>query len=592
MSYTFTEGKYRAFVRTDFLKAGSSLSTIHKDGRSYEFVYDAPAPPVEYFVFRTNQNVMLDPDTLEVPNSRLVNSGTYKGLNYAIYANGLCIVSGTQDTAMTSEDESPWYDNAEYIYTKCDIIGGYVFKNTSVRELEVGSLGFVANTNENPDALFKGSAYEYINIVEFDPSNTNTLRMLFNSVDTVEIDGLAELGTKITHVSNMMHMLSGLHRSGGNRNIFLSVGTNNIDEYSAGAFGLTGENTELVLHVSKGVPSICAAHTQNDHPLKRLTFSCDSFETTYAVSPFRSSGAKSIRVLKLNTSGQTIFSDLFYNCKYVEDIQIYSISGFTTAAATACYGMFENCTNLKRITDENGHNYELDTTNIRYANDMFSGCENLEELPFARDNDGINFPSLYGGPNMFYKCFKQTENVWPYLEIKLSSSVMGSFNNFCEESGFKGVVVRFNQNRLSSFPTFDQGCKNSQVELVTIEINSSSANTGYSVNAKYFRELCEGCTKLIYFQYLGASNLAVYIAGDVSKMFYGCSNLTDVELAYLRLAGTVDTTDMLTGCSRLDEFVTPGGSESFSITLPKTMYVGGTAYTVATLKNTKYDTTP
>ena len=42
MSYTFTEGKYRAFVRTDFLKAGSSLSTIHKDGRSYEFVCDAP----------------------------------------------------------------------------------------------------------------------------------------------------------------------------------------------------------------------------------------------------------------------------------------------------------------------------------------------------------------------------------------------------------------------------------------------------------------------------------------------------------------------------------------------------------------------
>ena len=37
MSYTFTEGKYRAFVRTDFAEVGSSLPTKYVNGRKYEF---------------------------------------------------------------------------------------------------------------------------------------------------------------------------------------------------------------------------------------------------------------------------------------------------------------------------------------------------------------------------------------------------------------------------------------------------------------------------------------------------------------------------------------------------------------------------
>ena len=586
MSYTFQKGKYRARIKSSFDRNNGNTG-VYSYSEYYPFEYDVN----EIFTFRTNPDVIVDLETLTAPNSTLVDSGTYKGLSYKLYANDLAIVTGNQTETMTNTDESPWYNETiHYIYINANITGGYVFKNQHVFERKIGHLGFVENNTFSPIRLFANTEdfpYACLDVTGIDTTNTTNLGYMFVGcyigwssyangpigIETINVH------SGITSISSMLAFdYMGVDPRGGIHYVDLTLdwNTDNVsDAYSA--FSTSG-SVNLTIHVTKALYGMFRSRGS----FGQLDLSVDSINVSDLTYLFAECGADMITIKRLPTATATSMNSMFYNCR-AEYINILSTSGFDTSAVTSMSAMFEGCDQLKHIYSGN-NDYIMDTSSLSYAPTMFKNCSSLEKMPFISDGaSSQSFPALYTATEMFYNCFKQTEDEYPYLEISLGKG--SNFSNAFEQCHFKGVSITY-QGNVSSSSNFSSAFKDSDVELIMIIWNSTRNSAGAS-----WASIAEGCTKLEYFSALIPSNYRMR-ASSLYRAFYGCSNLLEVTLTNLEQnSGGISTTDMLTGCTALTELETPYGPFD-PITLPKTMYYNGTAYTTASLANKTYTSTP
>ena len=96
----------------------------------------------------------------------------------------------------------------------------------------------------------------------------------------------------------------------------------------------------------------------------------------------------------LNTSEMTDMSDMFYNCKKLQSLDV---SNFNTAKVNYMNGMFYNCRKLQSLDVSNFNTAKVE--NIRY---MFDGCENLLSL----DVSNFNTANVENMSGMFNNCSK------------------------------------------------------------------------------------------------------------------------------------------------------------------------------------------
>lgn len=181
-------------------------------------------------------------------------------------------------------------------------------------------------------------------------------------------------------------------------------------------------------------------------------------------------------------------------------------AGFRDETHTTCSKWFSGCTNLTSIEGiEN-----LNTSNVKYMNEMFGQCSNLEMLDLSH----FNTENVGNMSNMFNGCTK-------LRDLNISS---------------------FNTEKVTNMYGMFYGCSG----LDTLDL--SHFNTRY-VRKNGMNYMFNGCSSL---SSLNVSNFTTDKPGmQLDGLFQGCSSLQTLDLSSFDTGGASSVTDMFDGCSAL-----------------------------------------
>ena len=201
-------------------------------------------------------------------------------------------------------------------------------------------------------------------------------------------------------------------------------------------------------------------------------------------------------------------------------------AGFRDETLTRCSKWFSGCMNLTSIEGiEN-----LNTSNVKYMNEMFGQCSNLETLDLSH----FNTEKVENMSNMFNGCTK-------LHDLNISS---------------------FNTENVTNMYGMFYGCSS----LETLDL--SHFNTRY-VRKDGMYYMFNGCSSL---SSLDVSNFTTdKNQMSLDAMFQGCSSLQTLDLSSFDTRGAKSITDMFDGCSALQtiyvskDFKIPYGVKSLNM---------------------------
>lgn len=181
-------------------------------------------------------------------------------------------------------------------------------------------------------------------------------------------------------------------------------------------------------------------------------------------------------------------------------------AGFRDETHTTCSKWFSGCTNLTSIEGiEN-----LNTSNVKYMNEMFGQCSNLETLDLSH----FNTENVGNMSNMFNGCTK-------LHDLNISS---------------------FNTENVTNMYGMFYGCSS----LDSLDL--SHFNTRY-VRKDGMNYMFNGCSSL---SYLNVSNFTTYKPGmQLDGLFQGCSSLQTLDLSSFDISGAGSVNYLFDGCSAL-----------------------------------------
>lgn len=181
-------------------------------------------------------------------------------------------------------------------------------------------------------------------------------------------------------------------------------------------------------------------------------------------------------------------------------------AGFRDETNTTCSKWFSGCTNLASIEGiEN-----LNTSNVKYMNEMFGQCSNLETLDLSH----FNTEKVGNMSNMFNGCTK-------LHDLNISS---------------------FNTENVTNMYGMFYGCSS----LDSLDL--SHFNTRYVRNDQ-MNCMFNGCSSL---SYLNVSNFTTDKPGmQLDGLFQGCSSLQTLDLSSFDISGAGSVNYLFDGCSAL-----------------------------------------
>ncbi len=181
-------------------------------------------------------------------------------------------------------------------------------------------------------------------------------------------------------------------------------------------------------------------------------------------------------------------------------------AGFRDETHTTCSKWFSGCTNLTSIEGiEN-----LNTSNVKYMNEMFGQCSNLETLDLSH----FNTENVGNMSNMFNGCTK-------LHDLNISS---------------------FNTENVTNMYGMFYGCSS----LDSLDL--SHFNTRYVRNDQ-MNYMFNGCSSL---SYLNVSNFTTDKPGmQLDGLFQGCSSLQTLDLSSFDISEAGSVNYLFDGCSAL-----------------------------------------
>ena len=181
-------------------------------------------------------------------------------------------------------------------------------------------------------------------------------------------------------------------------------------------------------------------------------------------------------------------------------------AGFRDETHTTCSKWFSGCTNLTSIEGiEN-----LNTSNVKYMNEMFGQCSNLETLDLSH----FNTENVGNMSNMFNGCTK-------LHDLNISS---------------------FNTENVTNMYGMFYGCSS----LETLDLSHFNTRNVRKDGMNY---MFNGCSSL---SYLNVSNFTTDKPRmQLDGLFKGCSSLQTLDLSSFSTGGASSVTDMFDGCSAL-----------------------------------------
>lgn len=291
------------------------------------------------------------------------------------------------------------------------------------------------------------------------PINASTCSFMFVDINVPEID-LTEFDT--TNVVNMDYM-------------FLKADLG--DSFSLGSI----TNTQA-----------------NDAGRNILTLNTEG--VTSMSGMFKDCKVKHLDLSSLRTHNVTDFSDMFYNCDSLIDL---NVDGFDTSNAEDFNGMFNGCHKLTQLNVKH-----FNVNSVLHISYLFSGCRRLKVI----DLEGWDFSQISDANEMFGYCWK-----------------------------LEKIIANFNFKMIKGMATMFDEC----FCLSEVDLTHSDLSHVFDFGYMFFN--CEGLKKISFSP--GIWRKAKYTL----SMFGNCKALERLNLPDINLNDVVRSYAMFDDCDNLKE---------------------------------------
>ena len=336
---------------------------------------------------------------------------------------------------------------------------------------------------------------ESIDLSSFETENLQQMPHMFYSCTKLETLNLSSFATP-----NMTSMLSAFQNCKNLKTIYVTSAFT-TDKVTEGPFAFAG--CVNLPNYNPDKTGVEMAHTGAGGYLTAATASWVRWDAPTGTLSFHRSATK--------PAGDNIL-DLGYgnypnwDTHAAEIKKVVFKAGFRDETHTTCSKWFSGCTNLTSIEGiEN-----LNTSNVKYMNEMFGQCSNLETLDLSH----FNTEKVGNMSNMFNGCTK-------LHDLNISS---------------------FNTENVTNMYGMFYGCSS----LDSLDLSHFNTRNVRKDGMNY---MFNGCSSL---SYLNVSNFTTDKPGmQLDGLFQGCSSLQTLDLSSFDTGGASSVTDMFDGCSAL-----------------------------------------
>ena len=336
---------------------------------------------------------------------------------------------------------------------------------------------------------------ESIDLSSFDTENLQQMPHMFYSCTKLETLDLSSFATP-----NMTSMLCAFQNCKNLKTIYVTSAFT-TDKVTEGSFAFAGCGN--LPNYTTDKTGVEMAHTGEGGYLTAATASWVRWDAPTGTLSFHRSATKPV--------GDNIL-DLGYgnypnwDTHAAEIKKVVFKAGFRDETHTTCSKWFSGCTNLTSIEGiEN-----LNTSNVKYMNEMFGQCSNLETLDLSH----FNTEKVGNMSNMFNGC------------TKLHNLNISSFNT---------------ENVTNMYGMF-YGCSS----LETLDLSHFNTRNVRKDGMNY---MFNGCSSL---SYLDVSNFTTDKPSmQLDGLFQGCSSLQTLDLSSFDISGAGSVNYLFDGCSAL-----------------------------------------
>lgn len=229
-----------------------------------------------------------------------------------------------------------------------------------------------------------------------------------------------------------------------------------------------------------------------------LTFNTEG--VTSMSGMFKDCKVKHLDLSSLRTHNVTDFSDMFYNCDSLIDL---NVDGFDTSNAEDFNGMFHGCNKLTQLNVKH-----FNTNSVLHMSYLFSGCRRLKVI----DLEGWNFSQVSDANEMF---------------------------GYCEK--LEKIIANFNFKMIKGMAFMFDCC----TKLSEVDLTHSDLSHVFDFGYMFFN--CEGLKKISFSP--GIWQKAKYTLG----IFGNCKALERLNLPDVDLNDVVRSYAMFDDCDSLKE---------------------------------------
>lgn len=391
---------------------------------------------------------------------------------------------------------------------------------SSLRSLDLSSF----NTSKVIDMnlmFYMCTNLESIDLSSFDTENLQQMAHMFYSCTKLETLDLSSFATP-----NMTSMLSAFQYCKNLKKIYVTSAFT-TDKVTEGRYAFAG--CVNLPNYNPGKTGVEMAHTGAGGYLSAATASWVRWDAPTGTLSFHRGATK--------PAGDNIYELQYgnrqdWNDHAAEIKKVVFKAGFRDETHTTCSKWFSGCTNLTSIEGiEN-----LNTSNVKYMNEMFGQCSNLETLDLSH----FNTEKVENMSNMFNGCTKlrdlnissfNTENVTNMYGMFYGCSSLDSL----DLSHFNTRYVR-----KDGMNYMFNGCSS----LSSLDVSNFITDK----NSMQLDGLFQGCSSL---QTLDLSSFDTRGAGSVNYLFDGCSALQTIYVSDLFKIYGVTSSNMFRDCHSL-----------------------------------------
>lgn len=391
---------------------------------------------------------------------------------------------------------------------------------SSLRSLDLSSF----NTSKVIDMnlmFYMCTNLESIDLSSFDTENLQQMAYMFYSCTKLEMLDLSSFATP-----NMTSMLSAFQYCKNLKTIYVTSAFT-TDKVTKGPYAFAG--CVNLPNFNPDKTGVEMAHTGEGGYLTAATASWVRWDAPTGTLSFHRGATK--------PAGDNIYELQYgnrqdWNDHAAEIKKVVFKAGFRDETHTTCSKWFSGCTNLTSIEGiEN-----LNTSNVKYMNEMFGQCSNLETLDLSH----FNTEKVGNMSNMFNGCTKlrdlnissfNTENVTNMYGMFYGCSSLDSL----DLSHFNTRYVR-----KDGMNYMFNGCSS----LSSLDVSNFITDK----NSMQLDGLFQGCSSL---QTLDLSSFDTRGAGSVNYLFDGCSALQTIYVSDLFKIYGVTSSNMFRDCHSL-----------------------------------------